>query len=75
MRLHCVLQSNKILRACGAQDDSSRLSLEQRGGETTFDARFRARKVRLIEQKNPTWKDLADTWFAAPSINYDSLLP
>ena len=35
----------------------------------------RARKVRLIEQKNPTWKDVADTWFAAPSINYDSLLP
>ena len=34
----------------------------------------RARKVRLIEQKNPTWKDLADTWFAAPSIDYDSLL-
>jgi len=27
-----------------------------------------------IEQKNPTWKDLADTWFAAPSIDYDSLL-
>src|SRR6266702_5269398 len=23
----------------------------------------RSRKVRLIEQKNPTWEDLADTWF------------
>src|SRR5213596_581657 len=27
----------------------------------------RARKVRLIEQRNPTWEDLADAWFAAPS--------
>src|SRR5216117_1557955 len=25
----------------------------------------RARKMRLIEQKNPTWEDLEDTWFAA----------
>ncbi len=25
----------------------------------------RSRKMRLIEQKNPTWEDLADTWFAA----------
>ena len=24
----------------------------------------RGRKTRLIEQKNPTWEDLADTWFA-----------
>ena len=27
----------------------------------------RARKVRLIEQKNPTWQDWAEPWFAAPS--------
>ena len=27
----------------------------------------RSRKLRLIEQKNPTWEDLADTWFAARS--------
>ena len=26
----------------------------------------RARKMRLIEQKNPTWEDLAEAWFAAP---------
>ena len=26
----------------------------------------RARKVRLIEQQNPTWEDLAGTWFGAP---------
>ena len=26
----------------------------------------RARKVRLIEQKNPIWQDWADAWFAAP---------
>src|SRR5213080_3462580 len=25
----------------------------------------RSRKIRLIEQKNPTWEDLADAWFAA----------
>src|SRR5216117_2420278 len=25
----------------------------------------RSRKTRLIEQKNPTWEDLEDTWFAA----------
>jgi len=25
----------------------------------------RSLKIRLIEQKNPTWEDLADTWFAA----------
>src|SRR5438093_4302087 len=25
----------------------------------------RSRKLRLIEQKNPTWEDLADTLFAA----------
>jgi len=25
----------------------------------------RARKVRLIEQENPAWQDLADAWFAA----------
>src|SRR5213594_3646750 len=25
----------------------------------------RSRKTRLIEQKNPTWEDLADTLFAA----------
>jgi len=25
----------------------------------------RSRRVRLIEQKNPTWEDLADTLFAA----------
>jgi len=24
----------------------------------------RSRKLRLIEQANPTWEDLADTWFA-----------
>jgi len=24
----------------------------------------RARKTRLIEQKNPTWEDLANNWFA-----------
>ena len=27
----------------------------------------RTRKVRLIEQNNPTWEDLAGAWFAAPS--------
>ncbi|HYR98036.1 MAG TPA: GIY-YIG nuclease family protein [Gemmatimonadales bacterium] len=27
----------------------------------------RSRKVRLIEQKNPSWADLANTWFADPS--------
>ena len=26
----------------------------------------RARKVRLIEQQNHTWEDLAGTWFGAP---------
>jgi putative endonuclease len=25
----------------------------------------RSRKMRLIEQKNPTWEDLANTWFSA----------
>jgi len=30
------------------------------------DAFARARKVRLIEQQNPTWEDLAGTWFGAP---------
>ena len=25
----------------------------------------RSRKLRLIEQKNPTWEDLANTWFSA----------
>jgi putative endonuclease len=25
----------------------------------------RVRKVRLVEEKNPTWEDLARSWFAA----------
>jgi putative endonuclease len=25
----------------------------------------RARKIRLIEERNPTWEDLADRWFQA----------
>ena len=25
----------------------------------------RSRKLRLIEQKNPAWEDLANTWFSA----------
>ena len=27
---------------------------------------LRARKIALIESKNPAWDDLADTWFADP---------
>ena len=27
----------------------------------------RSRKTRLIERNNPSWEDLADAWFAAPS--------
>src|SRR5436309_16030823 len=26
----------------------------------------RARKMRLIEQQNPRWRDLAEAWFAVP---------
>ena len=29
----------------------------------------RVRKMRLIEQKNPTWEDLADTWFGVRRMN------
>src|SRR2546423_9929462 len=29
----------------------------------------RVRKMRLIEQKNPTWEDLADSWFGVRRMN------
>src|SRR5881296_2970488 len=33
---------------------------------------IRARKVRLIQRKNPTWEDLADTWFAGRRTSRDA---
>jgi len=51
------------LRTGPSRNDTGRDAIAR---EKQLKGWVRARKVRLIEQKNPTWKDVADTWFAAP---------
>jgi putative endonuclease len=42
--------------------------------ETQVKAWRREKKVALIESENPTWEDLAGTWFEQPKRTADSSL-